>query len=136
MLNNQFRISYIISTLLIVTFLVLFGFLHDENKEPIDVYNVYLNGKIIGVVKDKGSFEDYINFYGADKINMENLVHQSYDYFESGVFRFLGEEKLSKINQKFQNNYLTIRDYLIIILHYILNYNCIKFNLLICTLGI
>ncbi|MEE3342484.1 MAG: peptidoglycan DD-metalloendopeptidase family protein [Bacilli bacterium] len=82
MLNNQFRISYIISILLIASFLVLLGFVNDDNKEPIKVYNVYLKGDIIGVVKDKKSFEEYINNkekyikkkYNVDKVFMPNGV--------------------------------------------------------------
>ena len=82
MLNNSFRISYIISTLLIAIILVVLGFTHFDNKEPISVYNVYLKGKIIGVVKDKDSFENYINKkenaikkkYGVDKVYMPNGV--------------------------------------------------------------
>ena len=82
MLNNGFRVSYIISTLLITIFLILFGITKNVNNEPITVYNVYLKGKIIGVVKDKNSFENYINDkenvikkkYGVDKVYMPNGV--------------------------------------------------------------
>ena len=82
MLSKNLRISYVISTLLIVAILVFLGFKHNVNAEPINVYNVYLNGKVIGVVGDKTSFEDYINMkekaiknkYGVDKVYMPNGV--------------------------------------------------------------
>ena len=82
MLNNSFRISYIISTLLIAIILFFLGFTNYHSNEPISVYNVYLKGRIIGVVKDKDSFENYINNkensikkkYGVDKVYMPNGV--------------------------------------------------------------
>ena len=70
--------------------------------------NDYLNYIISKGIKLIGAYEDYLNFYGIDRINMENLVHQSYEYFNSDIEGFLGDEKLSKVNGKFQNNYLTI----------------------------
>ena len=70
--------------------------------------NDNLNFVISKGIKLVGSFKNYLNYYGADKINMENLIHQSYDYFTSSVEGFTGEEKLSRINKKFKNNYLTI----------------------------
>ena len=60
MQNNQFSISYIISILLITVFLVLFGFTPKAGNEPIEVYNVYLKGNIIGVVQNKKEFEDLL----------------------------------------------------------------------------
>lgn len=82
MVNDGFRISYAISTVLIVIILVFLGFTHNINSEPMNVYNVYLDGKIIGVVKDKNEFENYINRkenaimkkYGVDKVYMPNGV--------------------------------------------------------------
>ena len=83
MLNNDgFRISYVISTILIAIVLVFLGFTDNKTEEPISVYNVYLEGKIIGIVKSKDSFEKYINDkedkikkkYGVDKVYMPNGV--------------------------------------------------------------
>ena len=39
----------------------LLGFKLTTNKEPYEVYNVYLDGKKIGTVKSKEDFEKYIN---------------------------------------------------------------------------
>ena len=82
MSRNSFRISYVISTILITGFVVFFGINKTVNNEPISVYNVYLKGKIIGVVRDKDSFENYINDkeriikrkYGVDKVYMPNGI--------------------------------------------------------------
>ena len=92
--------------------------------------NDYLNFIISKGIKLIGSYENYLNFYGIDKINMENLIHQSYEYFNSDIEGFLGDEKLSKVNGKFQNNYLTIiiGTILCIILLAIFSYFIFDFN--------
>ena len=82
-----------------------------NSNETQDIYldvNDNLNFILSKGIKLIGSYKDYLNFYGADKINMENLVHQSYDYFKYGTQGYSGEEKSSKVLQKFNNNYLTI----------------------------
>ena len=80
MLNNGFKISYYISILLILVLVVALGFTHNSN--PKTVYNVYLDGDIIGTIEDKNSFEEYINKkentikrkYGVNKVYMPNGV--------------------------------------------------------------
>ena len=57
MLNNGFKISYYISILLILVLVVALGFTHNNNSNPKTVYNVYLDGDIIGTIEDKNSFE-------------------------------------------------------------------------------
>lgn len=82
MQNKKFKISYIISIVLLGTIVFGLGFTNYTNKNPIDVYNVYLDGNIIGTIKDKTSFEEYINKqeetikkkYGVDKVYMPNGV--------------------------------------------------------------
>ena len=54
----------------------IFGFKLTTNKEPKEVYNIYLDGNKIGRVKSKENFEEYINKqeealkkkYGVSKI--------------------------------------------------------------------
>ena len=54
----------------------LLGFKLTQNKEPEELYNIYLDGQKIGTVKSKSDFEEYINEqedklkekYGVDKI--------------------------------------------------------------------
>lgn len=82
MLNNGFKISYYISILLILVLVVALGFTHNNNSNPKTVYNVYLDGNIIGTIEDKNSFEEYINKkentikrkYGVNKVYMPNGV--------------------------------------------------------------
>ena len=82
MLNNHFKISYFISIILIGLIAISLGFTKYNNKNPIDVYKVYLDGNIIGTIKSKESFEKYINIkensikkkYGVDKVYMPNGV--------------------------------------------------------------
>lgn len=82
MLNNGFKISYYISIILILVLVVTLGFTHNNNSNPKTVYNVYLDGDIIGTIEDKNSFEEYINKkenaikrkYGVNKVYMPNGV--------------------------------------------------------------
>ena len=82
MLNNGFRISYYIIILIIGFLAFWLGFSSRNNNEPYEVYNVYVDGKVIGTVKDKTAFEEYINKkessvmkkYKVDKVYMPNGV--------------------------------------------------------------
>ena len=82
MQNNKFKISYIISIILLGIIIFGLGFTNYINKNPINVYNVYLDGEIIGTIDDKDSFENYINKqeetikkkYGVEKVYMPNGV--------------------------------------------------------------
>ena len=82
------------------------------NRDVADVLymdvNDILNLIIYKGVKLIGSFEDSINSYDRDKINMENLINQSYNYFKSNVDGLTGNSKISHVNHKFQNNYMRI----------------------------
>lgn len=59
--NNKYPISIIILITLITLSVFLLGFNKKENTIPVTVYNVYLEGKIIGTIESKESFEEYIN---------------------------------------------------------------------------
>ena len=113
-----------------------------RRKLDLTVYNTNLTQSLYLDVNDNlnfiiskgikliGSFENYLKFYGADRGNMENLVHQSYDYFKSDVQGFIGDEKIARVNRKFKNNYLTIiiGTILCIILLAIFSYFIFDFN--------
>ena len=77
---------------------------NDTQQLYLDI-NDYLNFIISKGIKLIGSYKDYLNFFGIDKTNMDNLVHQSYEYFASNIKGFSGKEKLCRINEKFKNNY-------------------------------
>ena len=82
MANNNFRISYFIVILILGILSFCLGFTNHNYNEPNLVYNVYLDGKVIGTISDKDSFEQYINAkedavkkkYKVDKVYMPNGV--------------------------------------------------------------
>lgn len=61
MLQNKWRVSTIM--LLIISCLAIFllGFDRNVSVDPLTVYTVYLDGKAIGVLDSKSSFEEFIN---------------------------------------------------------------------------
>ena len=77
------------------------------DKVDLDI-NDYINFIITKGIKVIGSLDNYFNYYQTDKVNMENLIRQSYNFFKSDIEGFIGEDKIKKINSKFKNNYLTI----------------------------
>mgnify|MGYP006873009655 CR=1 FL=1 len=77
------------------------------DKLDLDL-NDHLNFIITKGIKIIGSSEDYFNYYETDKVNMENLIHQSINFFRSEIEGFIGDDKIRKVNSKFKNNYLTI----------------------------
>ena len=82
------------------------------NREKPDILfldiNDNLNIIISKAIKVIGYIKEYINFYGKDQINMEILISQSLKYFQSSVKGISREDKLSKVREKFSNNYLRI----------------------------
>ena len=82
MINKNFRISYYIIIFLVGILAFGLGFTSYNNNEPSEVYNVYVDGEIIGTIKDKDSFEKYINDkessvmkkYRVNKVYMPNGV--------------------------------------------------------------
>lgn len=82
MRNNKIRISYVISTILVGIIVFALGFTTYDRMVPVDVYKVYVDGKVIGAVQSKKNFENYINLkeeaikrkYNVDKVYMPNGV--------------------------------------------------------------
>lgn len=60
-MNNKWTIGIITIIILSILSLFLAGFKLTTNKEPVEVYNIYLDGEKIGTVKSKEEFEKYIN---------------------------------------------------------------------------
>ena len=92
--------------------------------------NDNLNFIITKGIKLCGNYKNYLNYVGSERVNMENLIRQAIEYFQWGVSRFKGEEKLNKVNSKFGDNYLTIiiGTILCFILLTIFTYFVFKFN--------
>jgi len=82
MKNKQFRLSYIMVIILIGGLVFFMGFTSYRKNVPREVYQVYIDGKVVGIVLDKLDFENYINKkeeaikkkYGVDKVYMPNGV--------------------------------------------------------------
>ena len=58
---KQFRLSYIIVIILIGVLVFCLGFTSYSRRVPIKVYQVYIDGDKIGIVKDDKAFDLYIN---------------------------------------------------------------------------
>lgn len=89
----------ILLTILLIVLLSLFllGFERKNNIHPLERYNVYLDGNIIGIIEDKNKFESYINKsgdsikkkYGVDNVyspaNLEIEKNLTYSPFSDNV---------------------------------------------------
>ena len=82
MQNRQFRLSYIIVIILIGVLVFGLGFTSYSRRVPVSVYQVYIDGEKIGIIKDDKKFDEYINGkeesikkkYKVDKVYMPNGV--------------------------------------------------------------
>ena len=80
---KQFRLSYIIVIILIGVLVFGLGFTSYSRRVPVRVYQVYIDGEKIGIVKDDKEFDVYINKkqedikkkYKVDKVYMPNGVN-------------------------------------------------------------
>lgn len=104
------KLSFTIVSIIVLSILsiFLFGFKLKENKNPIEVYGIYLDGKKIGTVKSKDDFDNYINSkeeqlkqrYNVDKIYIPKGVEikkiitydNKYDSYES-IYNLLVKEQ-------------------------------------------
>ena len=59
--NNKWGFGIILSVIIVSFCVFLLVFYDDSDYEPQSVYTVYLDGKSIGNISSKDSFEDYIN---------------------------------------------------------------------------
>ena len=59
--NSKWGFGIIVLTILVSLCIFIFSFVRNINKEPSTVYTVYLDGKMIGNLASKKSFEEYIN---------------------------------------------------------------------------
>ena len=60
-MKNKWGLGTIFIILFSIASIFLLGFKLTANKNPIELYNVYLEGEKIGTVKSKNDFEAYIN---------------------------------------------------------------------------
>lgn len=82
MQNNRFRVSYMIVIILVGILAFYLGFSNQNNNVPSTVYQVYLDGNVVGTVNDQDKLEEYINKkeeavkkkYGVKKVYMPTGV--------------------------------------------------------------
>lgn len=82
MQNKGFRVSYIIVIVLIGLLVFGLGFKSYRKEVPKEVYQVYIDGEVVGTVASEEDFDSYINQkeesikkkYGVDKVYMPNGV--------------------------------------------------------------
>ena len=75
-MKSKLTFGIITISILAIVSIFLLGFKLKENKTPMEVYGIYLDGKKIGTVKSKDEFDNYINAkeeqlkqkYNVDKI--------------------------------------------------------------------
>ena len=80
--DSHFRASYVLVTILIGILVFALGFTHYSTKNPQNVYQIYIDGEIIGTVESKKDFEEFINKkeesikkkYGVKKVEVPNGV--------------------------------------------------------------
>ena len=82
MQNKQFRLSYLVVIILIGVLVCYLGFTSYRRNVPRDLYQVYVDGKVIGIIESEEEFDNYINKkqedikkkYGVNKVYMPNGV--------------------------------------------------------------
>lgn len=109
--NSRWGIGIIISIIIVSLFIFLFGFNKKYNDEPKVVYTVYLDGKSIGTIASKDSFEEYINIkeeelkrkYGVDTVYTpngveikKNLTYNSFVSSDETIYnKIIGNKKFT-----------------------------------------
>ena len=61
MMQNKWSISLICTTIIISIFIFVLGLNNQSNKTPKEAYQVYLDGKLLGIIKDEKDFQTYLN---------------------------------------------------------------------------
>ena len=96
-MNNKSILSIIVTVIISLFSIFLLGFKLTANKTPHELYNVYVDGKKIGVVKSKKEFETYVNKqeeYLKEKYEVDNI------YTPKGV----EIKKVVTYNDKYDSN--------------------------------
>ena len=90
-----------IGTIFIIMFSIasifLLGFKLTSNKNPVELYNVYLEGEKIGTVKSKDDFETYIN-------KQEETLKEKYKVSKIYTPKGVEIKKIVTYNQKYDSN--------------------------------
>ena len=60
-MKNKYSVSLIVFLLITTLSIFLLGFNSKDKGIPQEVYNVYLDGSLIGTIESKDSFKEFIN---------------------------------------------------------------------------
>ena len=73
-MNNLKKIGSIITCLILGVILFVICFDYNKRDYPNEFYNVYLDGKLLGVIDSKNALENYINAKANHFINVEEVT--------------------------------------------------------------
>ena len=96
-MKSKSTLSIIVAVILSISSLFLLGFKLTENKTPYELYNVYLDGKKIGVVKSKKEFETYVN-------KQEEVLKNKYEVDKIYTPKGVEIKKIVTYNNKYDSN--------------------------------
>ena len=91
------KIGIILSCIIAILSIFLLGFKLTKNKTPYELYNVYLDGTKIGVVKSKEDFESYIN-------KQEEFLKNKYKVEKIYTPKGVEIKKVITYDSKYDNN--------------------------------
>ena len=117
--NNSWGFGIIVLTILVSLCIFVFSFIKDINKEPSTVYTVYLDGKTIGNLASRKSFESFINVkeeelkkkYDVDKVYTPDGVEIKKNFTYDNVIST--DEQI--YNRIISNKKFTVKGYEIVI---------------------
>ena len=96
-MHNRLKIHHIMIIIIISLTILVLGFTDKINKNPKDVYKVFIDGKIVGTIASKEEFEKYVNIQ-EEKIKNKYGVNKIYT--PSGV----EIKKVKTYNNQIQSN--------------------------------
>ena len=96
-MKGKWSIGIIFIIMFSIASIFLLGFKLTSNKNPIELYNVYLDGEKIGTVKSKDDFEAYIN-------KKEETLKEKYKVSKIYTPKGVEIKKIVTYNQKYDSN--------------------------------
>ena len=96
-MKGKWSIGIIFIIMFSIASIFLLGFKLTSNKNPIELYNVYLDGEKIGTVKSKDDFEAYIN-------KQEETLKEKYKVSKIYTPKGVEIKKIVTYNQKYDSN--------------------------------
>jgi len=111
-MQTKWSISMIILIIIVTISIFLLGFNNNKNGIPQTVYNVYLDGKIIGVIESKESFEEYIN-QKEEQVKKQYKVENVYTPNGVEIKEVITYNPKISTNEKIYNEIIKIKKFTI-----------------------